>query len=110
MTERISLTARVVAVLAEHGVRDVPEAEIAELAGHLYGEIEYAVGVKLSAGLSQELLLEFEHYIDTGDEAGSTAFLQREVPDYREVTERTLTDSVEQLRGALAARYAGGSR
>ena len=110
MREHISLSDRVVAVLAEHGVRDVPEAEIVELADHLYGELEYTVGVKLSAGLSEAQMLEFQHYIDTGNDEGSNAFLQRTVPDYREVTERALEQTVERLRTALTARYARGTR
>jgi len=110
MTEPINLTDRVVAVLAEHGVRNVPAAEVAVLADHLYGEVELAVGRTLSAGLSEEQLLEFERCIDAGDEAGSNAFLQREVPNYREITTRILDETIEHLRATLAARYLGGSQ
>lgn len=67
--------------LEDIGLAEMPADEKAAFLDHIYNELELRVGTKLSDGLSEEQLEQFEKIIDK-DEATITAWLDRYVPDY----------------------------
>lgn len=78
------------------------EEEIQELLPIASENLERAVGVVLSAGLSDDDLEEFEALADVGDEAGTSRWLEQGRPDYREVVAAqvaALLERLEALRG-----------
>jgi hypothetical protein len=54
--------------LEEVGLAEMPEEQKAEFLEHLQGELEERIGERVSEGLSEEQISEFERIID-GDEA-----------------------------------------
>ena len=67
--------------LKEIGKDSMPEAEKAAFLNHLQGELELRVGERMSEGLSEAQLSEFEKIID-GD-AITIELLLQEIPDYK---------------------------
>jgi hypothetical protein len=67
--------------LADIGLNDLPEEQKKAFLQHIYDELELRVGTKLSDGMSDEQLEEFESIIDRKDEVVKT-WLAEHVPDY----------------------------
>ncbi len=67
--------------LADIGLNDLPEEQKKAFLQHIYDELELRVGTKLSDGMSDEQLEEFEAIIDRKDEVIRT-WLEKYVPDY----------------------------
>ena len=67
--------------LADVGLNEMPEDQKKAFLQHIYDELELRVGTKLSDGMSNEQLEEFESIIDRKDEV-VTAWLEKYVPDY----------------------------
>jgi hypothetical protein len=67
--------------LADIGLNDLPEEQKKAFLQHIYDELELRVGTKLSDGMSDEQLEEFESIIDRKDEV-IRAWLEEYVPDY----------------------------
>src|SRR5680860_316772 len=67
--------------LEEIGLNSMPEEQKKPFLQHIYEELELRVGTKLSDGMSDEQLAEFESIIDRKDTA-VVAWLARYVPDY----------------------------
>ncbi len=67
--------------LADIGLNDLPEEQKKAFLQHIYDELELRVGTKLSDGMSDEQLEEFESIIDRNDDAIRT-WLEKYVPDY----------------------------
>lgn len=67
--------------LEDVGLQDLPEEQKKAFLQHIYDELELRVGTKLSDGMSNEQLEEFELIIDRNDDI-VTAWLVRYVPDY----------------------------
>lgn len=67
--------------LEDIGLNDLPEEQKKPFLQHIYDELELRVGTKLSDGLSDEQLEEFESIIDRQD-ATITAWLAKYSPDY----------------------------
>jgi len=68
--------------LEEIGLNNLPEEEKKPFLQHIYDELELRVGTKLSDGMSDAQLEEFESIIDHKDEVISP-WLDKYAPDYR---------------------------
>lgn len=67
--------------LADIGLNELPEAQKKPFLQHIYSELELRVGTRLSEGMSEVQLNEFESIIDQ-DKAAISAWLNKYVPDY----------------------------
>lgn len=67
--------------LADIGLNDLPEQQKKAFLQHIYDELELRVGTKLSDGMSDDQLEEFEAIIDRNDDVVKT-WLAQFVPDY----------------------------
>lgn len=68
--------------LADIGLGDLPEEQKKPFLQHIYDELELRVGTKLSEGMSDAQLEEFEAIIDHKDDI-ITAWLEANAPDYQ---------------------------
>lgn len=93
--------------LADVGLADMPAEERKAFLQHIYDELELRVGTKLSDGMSDEQLEEFESIIERKDEVIS-AWLTANAPNYH--NEESFS-RIEQATGldvndpALRAEY-----
>jgi hypothetical protein len=71
--------------LKEIGLNELPEEQKKPFLQHIYDELELRVGTKLSEGMSDEQLSEFESIIDRKDEIVVT-WLAKHVPEYKNDT------------------------
>lgn len=69
--------------LADIGMNELPEEQKKAFLQHIYDELELRVGTKLSEGMSDEQLEEFESIIDRKDEVVTT-WLEKFAPDYHQ--------------------------
>lgn len=67
--------------LEEIGLNELPEEQKKPFLQHIYDELELRVGTKLSDGMSNEQLAEFESIIDRKNNV-IVAWLTKYVPDY----------------------------
>jgi hypothetical protein len=67
--------------LADIGLNELPEDQKQAFLQHIYEELELRVGTKLSEGLSDQQLEEFEAIIDRKDDA-IVAWLNQYAPNY----------------------------
>jgi hypothetical protein len=67
--------------LADIGLNELPDEQKQAFLQHIYEELELRVGTKLSEGLSDAQLEEFESIIDRKDEAVA-AWLAQHAPNY----------------------------
>ena len=94
--------------LADVGLADMPEDEKGPFKQHIYSELELRVGSRLSEGMSDAQLEEFESIIDHNEDA-IVAWLANHAPDYPndEVYQRmrsALADATDgQVRDEFAA-------
>ena len=68
--------------LKDLGLDQLPEAEREAFLAHIYSELELRVGVRLSEGLTDEQLGEFESFVDRKDDKVS-AWVSTHMPDYQ---------------------------
>ncbi len=68
--------------LEEIGLNKLPEEQKKPFLQHIYDELELRVGTRLSDGMSDAQLEEFESIIDKKDEVVS-AWMTNNAPDYR---------------------------
>lgn len=69
--------------LADIGLNDLPEDQKQPFLQHIYEELELRVGTRLSDGLSDAQLEQFEKIIDR-DQATIDSWIQQFVPNYTE--------------------------
>lgn len=81
------------------GLGDMPEDQKQAFLEHLYEELELRVGTRLSEGMSDDQLGEFEKLIDSNDEAGALKWLEANRPDYKQV----VAEELEKLRKEVLA-------
>ncbi len=68
--------------LADIGLNDLPDDQKQAFLQHIYEELELRVGTKLSDGLTDEQLEQFEKVIDR-DQATIDSWLQQYAPNYQ---------------------------
>lgn len=67
--------------LQDVGLGDLPDDQKQAFLQHIYEELELRVGTKLSEGLNEQQLQEFEAFVDR-DEARVQAWFAENLPDY----------------------------
>lgn len=72
--------------LQDVGLADMPEQEKKEFLNHIYQELELRVGTKLSEGMSDEQLAQFEAFVDQ-DEQKVVAWFEQYLPNYQEAAD-----------------------
>lgn len=72
--------------IAKAGCSPIPTDQLTHVwKDVLYPELELRVGLKLSRGMSEAKLSEFEALVDAGDDNAPAAWLARNVPNYPEI-------------------------
>lgn len=82
--------------------------EARDLASRVYDELEERVGVRLSEGLTDAQLEEFEKIIDSGDEAASQQWLVTTRPDYPDVVHEEMSRVLDEVVAAVSSSEAEG--
>lgn len=94
--------------LADIGLADLPEEQKKPFLQHIYDQLEYRVGVRLSEGMSDAQLEEFEAIIDRKEDVIS-GWIQNHAPGY---AADEMFQKIQQASGlaadnpALKAEYA----
>jgi hypothetical protein len=88
--------------LADIGLNDLPEEQKKAFLQHIYDELELRVGTKLSDGMTDAQLEEFESIIDRKNDI-VTAWLAQHAPDYQndEVFKRIQQAAAQDADDAL---------
>ena len=81
--------------LQEMGLSAMPADKKQDFLDYIQEELEVRIGERISKGLTDEQLQEFDSLIGT-DEAAK--WLERNRPDYREIVNR----SIEEMKDAIA--------
>lgn len=81
------------------GLGDMPDEQKAPFLEHLLEELEMRVGTRLSEGMDDDKLAEFEKLIEGRDEQGALAWLESHRPDYKTV----VSEELEKLKQELSA-------
>lgn len=72
--------------LQDVGLADLPEDQKQAFLQHIYGELELRVGTKLSEGLSDDQLAQFEAFVDRNEQK-VTAWFEKFLPGYEEAAD-----------------------
>lgn len=94
--------------LADVGLADLPDEQKKPFLQHTYDQLEYKVGIRLSEGMSDAQLEEFEAIIDHKEDV-ITAWLSTHAPNYQneEVFQRLMQASnLSANDPGLRAEYA----
>ena len=87
--------------LQDIGLGDMPDEQKQAFLQHIYSELELRVGTKLSEGLSDDQMSEFEAFIDRDEERVNTWFTQH-LPNYAEQQDyQQLQNSAPETATAL---------
>ena len=81
--------------LQEMGLSAMPEDQKQPFLDYIQRELEIRVGERISQGLSETQLREFD-LIEDPEEAA--AWLEKNRPDYREIVNRTIEEMKEEIR------------
>ena len=81
------------------GLGNMPDDQKAMFLEHLLEELELRVGTRLSEGMSNEKLTEFEKLIEDRDEKGALSWLEAHRPDYKTV----VSEELEKLKKEVSA-------
>lgn len=81
------------------GLGAMPEDQRQAFLQHLYEELELRVGTRLSEGMSDDQLTQFEKLIDANDDQGALKWLEANRPNYREV----VGEELEKLKQEVIA-------
>ena len=81
--------------LQEMGLSAMPADKKQEFLNYIKEELEVRIGERISKGLTEEQLQEFDSIIGT-DEAAK--WLEKNRPDYREIVNR----SIQEMKDAIA--------
>lgn len=94
--------------LKDLGLDQLPEDQRQAFLEHIYSELELRVGTRLSEGLSDEQLAQFESFVDRNDEK-VRQWVSANAPDYQnDPTFQQMRQSAPQEaeEGVLLAEYA----
>ena len=81
------------------GLGDMPDDQKKPFLEHLLEELEMRVGTRLSEGMTDDQLAEFEKLIEARDELGALDWLQTRRPDYKDV----VAEELDKLKKEVAA-------
>ena len=89
--------------LQEMGLQAMPEDQKQKFLDYVQEELEVRIGERISKGLSQEQLNEFDMITE---QAEATKWLEKNRPDFREIVARTIEEMKAEIR-ANRARLVG---
>jgi protein-tyrosine-phosphatase len=81
--------------LADVGLSAMPAEVKKEFLEFVQEELEIRIGERISRGLTEEQLSEFDTITD---QAEATKWLEKNRPDYREIVTRTINEMKEEIR------------
>ncbi|MBQ3296973.1 hypothetical protein IJH01_02530 [Candidatus Saccharibacteria bacterium] len=81
--------------LQEMGLSAMPEDEKQKFLDYLQEELEVRIGERISRGLSEVQLNEFDMITD---QAEATKWLEKNRPDYRDIVTRTIEEMKAEIR------------
>lgn len=81
--------------LVEMGLSAMPEEQKQKFLDYVQEELEVRIGERISRGLTEEQLNEFDQISDPGEAA---KWLEKNRPDYREIVNRTIEDMRAEIR------------
>lgn len=85
--------------LQDLGLGSMPDDQKQAFLQHLYEELELRVGTRLSEGMTDEQLSEFEKLIDANNQQGALNWLETNRPNYKQV----VAEELEKLRQEVLA-------
>ena len=89
--------------LQEMGLSAMPEDQKQKFLAYIQEELEIRIGERISKGLTETQLNEFDMITDPREAA---KWLEKNRPDYREIVTRTINEMKEEIR-ANRARLVG---
>ncbi len=89
--------------LQEMGLQAMPEDQKQEFLDYIQEELEVRIGERISKGLTEAQLSEFDAIVDSTEAA---KWLEKNRPDYREIVSRTIEEMKNEIR-ANRARLVG---
>ena len=81
--------------LAEMGLSAMPEDQKQKFLDYVQEELEIRIGERISKGLTEVQLNEFDQITDPAEAA---KWLEKNRPDYREIVNRTIEEMKEEIR------------
>lgn len=81
--------------LQEMGLSAMPEDEKQKFLNYAQGELEFRIGERISKGLTEAQLDEFDSITDQSEAA---KWLEKNRPDYREIVARTIEEMKNEIR------------
>ena len=81
--------------LAEMGLSAMPESQKQDFLDYVQEELEVRIGERISRGLTEVQLNEFDMITD---QAVAAKWLEINRPDYREIVNRTIAEMKEEIR------------
>ncbi len=81
--------------LQEMGLTAMPEDEKQKFLDYIREELEIRIGERISRGLTEAQLNEFDTITD---QAEAAKWLEKNRPDYREIVTRTINEMKEEIR------------
>ena len=81
--------------LQEMGLSAMPEQEKQAFLDYVQEELEVRIGERISRGLTEVQLNEFDMITDPAEAA---KWLEKNRPDYREIVTRTINEMKEEIR------------
>lgn len=85
--------------LQEMGLSAMPEEEKQKFLAYVQEELEVRIGERISRGLTEVQLNEFDMISDTGE---ARKWLEKNRPDYREIVNRTIEEMKAEIRANRA--------
>ena len=85
--------------LQEMGLSAMPEDEKQKFLDYIQEEVEVRIGERISRGLTEAQLTEFDAITDPNEAA---RWLEKNRPDYREIVTRTIEEMKEEIRANRA--------
>lgn len=81
--------------LQEMGLSAMPEDQKQKFLDYVQEELEVCIGERISRGLTEEQLNEFDMITDPAEAA---KWLEKNRPDYREIVNRTIEEMKAEIR------------
>ncbi|MBR2725613.1 hypothetical protein IKF28_00970 [Candidatus Saccharibacteria bacterium] len=85
--------------LQEMGLSAMPEDQKQKFLDYIQEEVEIRIGERISKGLSEEQLNEFDMITEPAEAA---KWLEKNRPDYRQIVNRTIEEMKEEIRANRA--------
>ena len=85
--------------LADMGLSAMPEEQKQDFLAYVQEELEIRIGERISRGLTEVQLNEFDMITDPNEAA---KWLEANRPDYREIVARTISEMKEEIRANRA--------